>query len=183
MQEWRNLRRVTYKYNMSSAPPPPPRKRRPEENAVGSPPRTRTRGEQAAQNDKAAKVFEAMSTWHMGAERRESEYKWDNTLSGKTVTEFISMPAEGHGGSLFQSLERLSSTSRGMRNVFDQYRAGLLDASQLASASSGTQRGYDNFAHLSGTRNRPNDGNARSRRMMAQLRARDEAGRFTSEQQ
>lgn len=169
---------------MSSAPPPPPRKRRPEEGLVGSPPRTRTRSEQTAQNDRAARVFEAMSTWHMGAERRESEYKWDNALSGKTVTESISMPAEGHGGSLFKSLERLSSTSRGTRNVFNHYRAGLLDASQLASASSGLQRGdgYDNFAHLSGTSNRPNDGNARSRRMMAAMQARDEAGRFTNEQ-
>lgn len=163
---------------MSAEPPPPPRKRRPEEGLVGAPPRTRTRAEQAAQNAKAAKVFEAMSTWHMGAERRTAQDTYD-TWQGTHETH-TSHRAVGHDKSLFIALTNLANTNTQSRAIFTQRKAGLRDASKTAMATKITKEGGDvEYTN----RSTEGPGNPRSRRMMAEMQARDEAGRFANEKQ
>lgn len=147
-------------------------------------------------NEKAARVFEAMTTWHMGADRRQetnTECERDCFQGGKTKETLThhDRSAAGHDRSLFADLRNLAATNRQSHEIFTARRAGLLDASQSAVAKKHTwedghveytnQLDWDDVDARWRARNFiPEPKNARSRRMMAAMEARDEAAGLVS---
>lgn len=180
-------------------PPPAPRKKRPapSEEPGPAPANPRTRNDTAQHNALMGRVYEAMSTWHLDSsenrtlQMQATEEKPDSPLPPgayryrnpwREAERWTDSPADGHGASLFRSLVNLANTSTATREVFERRKGGMLDASKEAAAVRKVNAAtgftaYDNEAYAEGAYYSSGT-NARSRRMMAEMQARDEKGRF-----
>lgn len=168
---------------MSSAPPPAPRKRRPAEEPGPAPENPRTRQESATHAGRVLGVFEALTTWHMDSTDHRTRSMQPDGGGGEVWSD---RAPPGHNAGLFRSIVNMANTSRSTRDLYEERRHVLRDASTDAFAfragAPGPRAKYEDDVDTRDTTPMhllDNPSNRRSRAMLAQMQARDAQGRWT----